>query len=336
MLKKMKQQPSVLDAHRRTLIRGAGGVALLSAVGHPVAQTKLSPLKIVCGYAAGGTVDQLSRQVASKMQLEYTHSVIVDNKPGALGQLAISQVKMQPTDGNTILASPMPLLSLFPHVYKSLPYDPVADFVILTAATRAPYAYAVGRMVPVSVRSVKDYWAWVKTDSKHATVAVAGVLPQLICLMMSKISGVEMVPAMYRGGQLAALDALAGNVPAMVASLGDIKPHLGEGKLRLLALASDNRNPSVPEVPTFAEQGISDMDVSAYTSFFVRAGTSSEIVERHSTALRAALAQKDVIDALGRLAMEVVPADPKESTEILKKDSEKWAAFVKRIGYAPT
>lgn len=332
----MECQSSLHALHRRSLLRSAGGAAALIALGQTFAQTKPSQLKIVCGFAAGGSVDQLGRQVASKLQPGYVNSVIVDNRVGAAGQLAISNVKMLPPDGGTILVSPMVQFSLFAHAYKTLPYDPISDFIILTAASQIPFAYAIGPMVPSSVTTVKDYLAWVKTDAKHATFAVAGVVPQLIGMMLSKVSGVDMVPAMYRGGAPAALDTLSGNVPAVVTSVGDILPQLGEGKLRLLALASDKRHPLVPNVPTFAEQGISDMDHRLYYSFFARAGTPADIVNQHSAAIRSALKQKEVSDALARQSMEIVPADPKESAEILKRDRAKWTDVVKRIGYTPT
>lgn len=326
--------PSLID--RRRLLGTAGGLALLSAIGQAAAQSRPSNIKIVCGYAAGGTSDLLSRKVASNFPAGYAKSVIVENKPGALAQLSVQHVMQQPPDGSNILSVSSVLFTLFPFIYKSLPYDAVNDFVTLAAGCEVEYGYAVGPMVPASVRTVPEYVAWAKKDPKNSSLAVAGVLPTMVGALLGKIGGLEIVPVTYKGGAPAVLDTVAGNVPATVTTLGDLQPHIGEGKLRVLAITSDKRNPLMPGVPTFEEQGMADMVIKTYFGFFAHAKTPADLVASHSAAIRTALAKKEIAESLAQVGMTVVHADLKKSAELITNDRARWASIVKRINYQPT
>lgn len=321
---------------RRDLLAATSALSLLSASGMARAQQKFGLLKILCTFAPGGTTDLLSRTVASHMPSGYAGSVIVENKAGAAGQVGVSYARTLPADGSTILQTAMTMFTLSQHTQKEpLPYDPVADFVPLTGGCSMDYVYAVGPMVPGSVRTVPEYLAWVKRDLKHASVATAGVVSLIVGAVLGKSANVDLVNVSYKGGVLAVQDTLGGNVPALVTTLGDVLPHVGEGKLRLIAVTSDKRNPYVPTVPTFAEQGVADMVHKVYFSFFAHAKTPPEVMASHSAALRAALNRKEVGDTLGRVAMEVVATDMRETAEILARDRAKWASLVARIGYKP-
>lgn len=324
-----------LKPGRRTLVGTAAGLAVLSALGRAVSQTKLPLIKIVCGYAAGGTSDLLSRRVAANMPAGYAGAIVVENRPGALAQVSVSHVKNQPADGSSILSVSSVLFTLFPFIYKTLPYH-ADEFVTLTTGCEVEYGYAIGPLVPVSVRSVEDYVAWVKRDARHATFASAGVLPSMVGALLGKVGGVAMVPVTYPGGAPAVLDTASGNVPAVVSTLGDLAPQLKEGKIRLLAITSDKRNPLVPAAPTFAEQGIADMVIKTYFGFFAHAKTPPEVMASHSAALRAALGIKDVADALAQVGMTIVPYDIKQSAELMTADRARWATIVKRLDYQPS
>lgn len=278
----------------------------------------------------------LSRKVASKLQPGYAQSAIVENKPGALAQLAVTYAKQQPPDGNTILSVSSVLFTLFPFIYKSLPYDASSDFVTLTTGCEVEYGYAVGPMVPASVRTIDGYLEWAKRDGRNRTFSTAGVLPTMVGTLLGKIAGMELEPVTYKGGAPAVLDAVAGNVPATVTTLGDLAPHLGDGKLRVLAITSDKRNPLMREVPTFSEQGIADMVIKTYFGFFVHAKTPNSVKESHSSAIRKVLAERDIADSLAQVGMTVVPADLTRSAALMAQDRERWAAIVKRINYQPT
>lgn len=330
----MREHQSRPDPRRRRLLGTAGGLALLSTLGQTLAQPGPRTVKIVCGYAAGGTSDLLCRQVAARMPPEFASSVIVENKPGALAQLSVTHVKQQPPDGSHILQVASVLFTLFPYVYKSLPYDPVADFVPLTAGCQVEYGYAVGPMVPASIRTVPEYVAWTRSERARATFATAGILPTTVGSLLGKLTGGQLVPVQYKGGAPAVQDTMAANVPAVITTVGDLLPYLGE-RLRILAITSDRRNALLPDVPTFAEQGVAGMVAKTYFSFFVHAATPPGLVASQSTALRSALGQKEVTEALARVAMEVLPLGPRESAELLAADSARWKSIIKRIGQQP-
>lgn len=316
---------------RRELIGTAGGMALLTGVGQVAAQARPSSIRIICGYAPGGTTDLLCRQVAGKLAPGYASSVIVENKTGAQAQLSVSHVKQQPADGSYILQAAMTTFSLFPEVYKNLPYE-ASDFVPLTAGVQVEYALAVGPMVPASVHSVQDYVAWTKRDLKNATFAAIGQLPTIVGLLLGRASDVELVQVQYRGGAPAVQDVMAGNIPGVVTTVGDLLPFLGD-RLRILATTGDKRNALTPGTPSFVDQGVPDVVVMNYFAFFAHAKTPPELVASHSAALRAVLAQKDVADALSRVAMDPVPLDSRQTSELLVRDRAQWAAYVKRTNY---
>jgi len=225
---------------------------------------------------------------------------------------------------------------LFPFVYKSLPYDAVNDFATLAAGCEVAYGYAVGPKVPESVRTIADYVAWTKQGPQNATFGTAGVLPSMVGMLLGKISNTELEPVTYKGGAPAVLDAVAGHVPALVTTLGDLLPHVGDGKLRVLAITSDKRSPLMPTVPTFAEQGIKDMVIKTYFGFFAHVQTSADLLESHSAAIRSALAIKGVAESLEQVGMTVVPTDLKQSAELIKQDRAQWEVITKRINYQPT
>lgn len=332
----MNENTSSVQSTRRGFVGTVAGFSLLSMIGDASAQPKVSVLKILCAFAPGGPTDLLSRKVAAAIPSSYAGTVVVDNRPGSAGQVAVGVAKQLPTDGSNILQTAMSAFTLSPYVQASLPYDPMADFVPLTVATAVDYAYVVGPMVPQSVRTVADYMAWVRRDPKHATVATAGIVSLIIGAILGKVAGVELVNVSYKGGILAVQDTLAGISPAVITSVADVLPHLGENKLRILAVTNDKRNAAVPNVPTFAEQGVADMVHKVYFSFFAQAKTPQDVLASQSAALRAALRQKDVTDALTRANMEVLPLDMKESADLLASDRAKWAALTARINYKPT
>lgn len=329
----MSHQSPHKGIHRRGLIGTAGGLALLSAIGQAASQQKPNPLRIICGYSPGGTTDLLCRQVAARMSPGYVSSVIVENKTGAQAQISVSHVKQQPADGSYILQATFTMFSLFPQIYKNLLYEG-ADFVPLTAGCQVEYAFAIGPMVPASIRTVQEYVAWTKQDPRNATFAAIGQLPSIVGLLLGKAFNVEMVQVQYKGGAPAVQDTMAGNIPGVVTTVGDLLPYLGD-KLRILATTGDKRNVLTPNVPTFVEQGITDVLVKNYFAFFAHAKTPPELVASHSAAIRAALVQKDVADALARVALDPLPLDSKQTAELLVKDRALWAAYVKRTNYQP-
>ncbi|MCR6480386.1 Bug family tripartite tricarboxylate transporter substrate binding protein [Variovorax sp. ZS18.2.2] len=321
---------------RRQILQTTGASALLASIGQQAyAQAGIETATIVTGFAAGGTSDTICRRVAQKLSPEYAKAVVVENRTGAGGQIAVTYVKGRPADGTTILQTPTSILTIYPHIYKKLPYDPMVDLTPVTIGCIFDFGFAVGPSVPASVKSVPEFLAWAKANPAGANYGspAAGSTPHFIGALLGMQGGVDLKHAGYRGTQPAMLDLLGGNISAVSGPIGDITQHLPSGKVRILGVSGAKRSRFAPDVPTFGEQGIKNMAHSEWFAFFLPAKASPELVTRLNTAMKNTLAQKDVIDGLGTFGLEAMSSTPAELTELLKKDTAKWAPIVKEVGF---
>ena len=323
---------------RRQILQTTSASALMASLGQNVfaqATTNIETATIVTGFAAGGTSDTTCRRLATKLGGDYAKTVVVENRTGAGGQIAVGYVKGKPADGSTILQTPTSILTIYPHIYKKLPYDPMVDITPVSLACIFDFGFAVGPAVPASVKTVPEFLAWAKANPAGANYGspAAGSTPHFIGALLGKKGEVELKHAAYRGTQPAMLDLLGGNVSSVSGPIGDITQHLSTGKVRILGVSGAKRSRFAPEVPTFGEQGLKDMAHSEWFAFFLPAKASPELVAKLNAAMKSALAQKDVIDGLGTFGLEAMSSTPAELTELLKKDTAKWAPIVKEVGF---
>jgi len=321
---------------RRHLLQTTGASALLASIGQQAfAQASIETATIVTGFAAGGTSDNICRRLAQKLGGDYARTVVVENRTGAGGQIAVTYVKGKPADGATILQTPTSILTIYPHIYKKLPYDPMVDLTPVSIGCIFDFGFAVGPSVPASVKTVPEFLAWAKANPAGANFGspAAGSTPHFIGALLGKQGGVELKHAGYRGTQPAMLDLLGGNISAVSGPIGDIAQHLPSGKVRILGVSGAKRSRFAPDVPTFGEQGIKDMAHSEWFAFFLPAKASPELVARLNASMKTALAQKDVIDGLGTFGLEAMHSTPAELTDLLKKDTAKWGPIVKEVGF---
>jgi tripartite-type tricarboxylate transporter receptor subunit TctC len=321
---------------RRSLLQTTGATALLASIGQQAfAQAGLEIARVVTGFPAGGTSDAICRRVATQLAPGYAKSAVVENKTGAAGQIAVSFVKNQAADGATILQTPTSILTIYPHIYKNLPYDPVADLTPVSLGCVFDFGFAVGPAVPASVKTVPDFLAWVKANPAGGSFGTpaAGSTPHFIGALLGKNAGVELKHAGYRGTQPAMLDLLGGNLPAVCGPIGDIIQHLPTGKVRILGVSGEKRSRFTPDVPTFGEQGLKNMAHSEWFAFFLPAKAAPDVVARLSAAMKTALAHKEVIDGLSGFGLEALWSSPADLAEILRKDTIKWGPIVKEVGF---
>ena len=262
-------------------------------------------------------------------------SVTVENKTGAGGQIAIQYAKGQPADGSTLLQSPTSMFTIYPHIFKKLPYDPVADVTPVSLACVFDFGFAVGPLVPANVKNIADFVAWAKANPSQANFGspAAGSTPHFVGALLGKITGIDLKHAAYRGTQPAMADLLGGNLAAVSGPIGDITQHLATGKVRILATSGAKRNRFAPDVPTYTEQGLKDMVHSEWFAFHLPPKAAPELVARMNSALKAALASKDVVDGLATFGLEAMSCSPAELVDLLKQDTAKWAPIVKSIGF---
>jgi len=197
------------------------------------------------------------------------------------------------------------------------------------------FGFAVGPAVPDSVKNINDFMAWAKANPTLANFGspAAGSTPHFVGALLGRHAGVEIKHVAYRGTQPAMLDLLGGQIAAVSGPIGDITQHLPTGKVRILATSGAKRNRFAPDVPTYAEQGLKDMVHSEWFAFFLPAKATPEVVARLNAAVKSALASKDVIDGLATFGLEAMSSSPAELTELIRKDTAKWAPIVKTIGF---
>ena len=322
---------------RRHLIQSTSTAALLASIGQHAWAQVLESTKIVVGFAPGGTSDTVSRRVADKLQPGYAKSAVVENKTGAGGQIAVSFVKNAAPDGATALLTPMSMLGIYPHTYKKLAYDPVADLTPVSGAALFDYGFAVGPMVPASVKTVPDFLEWCKANPTQANFGspAAGSAPHFIGALLGKAGNVDLRHVAFRGTQPAVLDLMGGQIAAVSGPSGDFAPHVASGKVRVIGTSGPRRGKFTPNIPTLQEQGFKDMAFTEWFGFFLPAKVSPEVVTRLNAAIRAALASQDVIDGLASLYLEPLPTSPAQLAGMLKADTERWGPLVKAVGFTP-
>ncbi|WP_048441540.1 Bug family tripartite tricarboxylate transporter substrate binding protein [Caenimonas sp. SL110] len=323
---------------RRDFVKSSAALAALGATGLslPAHAQSLDLAKILCGFPPGGTSDAISRRIAEKLRGNYANNVVVENKPGAGGQIAITLLKDSPADGSTMVLTPSSMLSIYPYVYKSLPYKPLEDVQPVSLACYFNHAFGVGPAVPESVKTIKDFLAWSKDNPTKANYGSpgAGSMPHLIVALLNKLTGQDLKHIPYRGSAPGIQDLLGGQISAMSSPVGDYLPYLKTGKLRLLAISGQNRSRFVPEVATYRQQGF-PITVREWYGVFLPGKAKPEVVRRAAAYLQPALAQPDLISSMAQVGMEVESSSPQVLGELLRADAEEWRRLIKQIGFTP-
>ena len=320
---------------RRRLIQASAALLLPGAAGLARAQAPFETVRIVTGFPPGGTSDTISRRVAAKMAPGYGRSVVVENRTGAGGQIAVQAVRTMPADGTAILQTPMSMLGVYPHIYRKLPYDPVADLTPATLGATFDFGFAVGPAVPDSVRDLPGFLAWCKANPDKANFGspAAGSVPHFIGVLLGRSAGVDLKHVPYRGTQPAILEMIGGQLQSVSGPIGEFTQHVAAGKCRLLAATGATRSRFAPNTPTMLEQGLRDMAFSEWFGFFLPGKAAPEVVQRANAALSAALAHKDTVDGLAVMGLEATSSTPAELGARLKADTERWGPIVKSIGF---
>jgi tripartite-type tricarboxylate transporter receptor subunit TctC len=322
---------------RRQIIWASGAAALLAGIGRQAWAQAIDSTKIIAGFAPGGTADIVSRRVADKLHPGYAKNAVVENKTGAGGQIAVQFVKNAAPDGATVLLTPMSMLGIYPHTYKKLPYDPVADLTPVSAAATFDYGFAVGPMVPASVKSVPEFLAWCSANPSQANFGspAAGSTPHFIGVLLGRAANVDLRHVAFRGTQPAVLDMIGGQIAAVSGPTGEFTQHVAAGKCRLLATSGPKRGKFTPSVPTLREEGFKDMAFTEWFGFFLPARAPQEVVQRLNAGIRSALASQEVIDGLAVSYLEAAPSSPAQLAAMLKADTELWGPLVKKVGFTP-
>jgi tripartite-type tricarboxylate transporter receptor subunit TctC len=329
-----------MHQNRRGFVRAsaaAAAFATLGLAGRTNAQGQtFDVVKIVTGFPPGGSTDTLSRRVAENLRGgTYAKTALVENKPGAGGQIAVQGMKGSPTDGSVILLTPASMLMIYPHIYKKLAYDAFADVTAVTLACTFDFGFCVGPAVPDSVKDIPGFLAWCKANPEKANYGSpgAGAVPHFIGVLLGRAGGIELKHVPYRGTQAAIQDMVGGQVQAVSGPVGEFTQQVNAGKARFLGVSGATRNRFAPNVPTFAEQGYKDLVFSEWFGFFAPGGTPAAAIQNANSALRAALASKDVVEGLAVMGLESASSTPAELARLLKESYDRWGPIVKQIGF---
>jgi tripartite-type tricarboxylate transporter receptor subunit TctC len=288
----------------------------------------------VVGFAAGGGTDIIARILADRLRGAYASTVLVENKPGAAARVAAEYVKNAEPDGSVMLFTPDFPMTLYPHSFRSLNYDPLRDFIPVTPAAKSMLTYNVGPAVPASVRTLADFVQWAKANPDKATFATtaAGGTPHFVGMMLANVAGVTITPVHYRGGAPALQDLLGGHVPASVNPVSESMGHARSGALRILAVTGAKRSPFVPDVPTMREQGF-DVMAETWLGLFVPARTPPEMVTALATAVADAVKSDAVVESLAKAGNEPALQSPEAFAATVRADIARWAPIVKASGF---
>lgn len=302
----------------------------------PAASASIDTTSLVCGFAAGGTADIMCRWVARKLAPGFARSVVTDNRTGAGGQIAVGYVKGRPADGTAVLLTPTSMLTIYPHIYKKLAYDPIGDLAPVSLACVFEYGLAVGPAVPGDIRTARDFLAWARAhpSGAHYGSPGAGTTAHFIGTLLGEDAGVRLQHVAYRGGQPAMLDLIGGTIASVIAPVGTLNLHTAGGKARILAVASSARSSFAPQVPTFLEQGFQGLAHDEWFGFFLPAKAPKDLVAQLNAELKSALAAQEVVDGVAEQGLKAMSSSPEQLGRLVADDLAKWGPIVKQIGFS--
>ncbi|EYS90387.1 ABC transporter substrate-binding protein [Cupriavidus sp. SK-4] len=316
---------------RRVFNRVAATLALAAALPMGALAQDKPPLKLLVGFAPGGSVDVVARLLAERLRLPLGQQVIVENKPGAGGRLVLGEAKRAPADGNTLVISPSGALVISPWLYN-LNYDPVKDFTPIARAVTFDFAVTAGPAAPAGdIRAVLN---WLKANPARANYGTsgAGTVPHFAGVLLSQASGVPLTHVAYKGGAPAVSDLLGGQIPIMVDTISETIEHHRAGRLRILAVTGNARSPALPDVPTLKESGI-DATAEAFVGLFAPAGLPADKVKRLSDAIAEVLKAPDLQARIREIGLNANYAGPQQLGETQVAELRRWERPIKASGY---
>ncbi len=316
------------------LVRAALAALALCVTGTAWAQAA-KPLKILVGFPPGGGTDAIARVLADKLKDELGSPVIVENRPGAGGQIAAQALKAAAPDGTTLFISHDHTISILPLVLKNPGFEPAKDFVAVAGFATFVNALALSSGTPP--KTFLDYVAWVKAQGGKSAVGIPAPasVPEFLVKVIGERFSLDLTALPYRGSAPMMADMLGNQIPAGVGSVQDFIENHRAGKMRVVAVMGDKRQGAMPEVPTFAELGLAGFEEIPFYGFFAPAGTPRDSVDRFSTALARVVELPDVRDRLVGWGMTVQFMTQQQLAARERAYSQVWARIIKKSGFQP-
>lgn len=315
------------------LILGSALAALAALPSIGFAQASKAPLRLVVGYTAGGSSDALARMVAERLKDELGTTIIVDNRPGAGGQIAAEHVRAAAPDGNTILVANSHMMVMLPLTTKAAKYKSTEDFAPVVRLTSFFEAVTVPSTLPAN--TVAQWLALARQTPKAGNFGVpaAGSVSHFLGYRLGQDKQLDLQAIPYKGAAPLVQDLLGGQIQAGILPILDVAPHHHAGKLRVLAVNGEKRAQLLPNVPTLKELGIAGFDALEWTALLAPAGTPAAVVQRLNEATRKVLSMPDIRERLLALGMEAHPSSAAELGHLMASDLAQWAPVVKASGF---
>ena len=306
---------------RTFLAAAAAGLLLATAAS---AQDFKGPVRIVVPFAAGGATDALARLLAPGLGKALGQQIIIDNRPGASGQIGTAAVKAAPPDGSTFLLALDHSVVVVPLITPAAGYDAVKDFVPVGQVARFQWTLAVPAGSPA--RTLSEFVEVVRKDPKQGNygVPLTGGVPDIIGAAISRKADVRMEPVPFGGSAQLMPQLIGGQLASGVTGEPEGVQMLRGGKVRILAISGGKRSSLLPDVPTFEELGFTGVNVNSFNAFFAPKGLPRPTAEKFNAALRGVLKEPEVEQKIREMSLELAPTDLEQSARELAKSYEFW------------
>ncbi len=290
------------------------------------------PIRLLVGFAPGGGTDTTARVIAQRLASAFGQPVVIDNRPGAAGNVATAIVAKSAADGYTLLMGTIAALAINPTLYGNLPFDPVRDFAPITQTVNSTNVLVVHPGVPAN--SVQELLALAKASPGKFTYGSSGIggAGHLAGELFSSLGGVKMVHVPYKGGGPVMVDLLAGQIHAVFATAATAIPHIRSGKIRPLGVTTLNRAGMLPDIPTIAEQGLKGFDANNWYGLLAPAATPTPIIDKLNTEVVKILRMPDIQQYLFNQGLDPAPTTPAQFAAYVKSEMTKWARVVRNAG----
>ena len=317
----------------KQLVGLCASIALAFAPALAAAQAwPAKPIRIIVPYPPGGTSDILARALGPGITAALGQSVVIENKPGATGNVGADFVAKSAPDGYTLLLADIGSLAISPSVFAALPFDPVKDFAPVVMVAYSPHLLAVHPSVPAKDARELIALARAKPDSLNFAVSGIGGANHLAGIDFAQRAAIKWTYIPYKGGSQAITDVIGGQAQVLFNGMLATYPYVKDGKLRVLAISSAKRFAAAPDIPTVAESGMPGFETGSWQGIVAPAGTPPEIVAKLHATVTTILATPEMLDRLDKAGAEVRPMSPAQFGAFIRAEKDRWAKVVRESG----